>query len=108
MSIGERVRALRESLGYTQRQVAAMAEMPSQYWSDLERGRNANPSLETLARIAAALDVGVDDLVGHGRPYQPKDLPDGLRELLADPEWGRRITAPWVETLMNIRHQGRE
>ena len=107
MKIGERIRSVRESLGHTQRQVAEAARMPSQYLSDLERGRNANPGLDILSRLAEAMDVGVDDLVGRGRAYKRDELPPGLHELLEDDEWAPRFTPAWVETLARLRHAGR-
>ncbi len=31
-------------------------------WSDIERGKNTNPTPKTLAKIAEALDVSLADL----------------------------------------------
>ncbi len=51
--------------------------------------------------------MGVDELIGAGREFEPSELPEGLRQLLEDPEWGPQITAAWVETLSRLRYQGR-
>ncbi len=107
MHIGDRVRAVRTELGLTQRKAAALAGLHFQYLSDLECSRIANPSLDTLSRLAAAYGMGVDELIGHGRDYDEDELPEGLRKLLSDPEWSERITPSWIETLMRIRHEGR-
>jgi len=106
-NVGERLRSIRETLGLTQREAAAKAGMRHQYLSSLENGRVANPSLDTLARLAAAYGMGVDELIGQGRSYTRRELPAGLRKLLADPEWGQHVTPSWVETLMRVRHEGR-
>jgi transcriptional regulator with XRE-family HTH domain len=60
----ERIRELREKLNLTQAQAAERAEMSSpQKWSDIENGRRANVTIDTLTRIAAALGVKPKDLL---------------------------------------------
>ena len=106
--IGQRIRGIRKARGHTQRAAAELANVHVQYLSDLERGRVANPSVATLTRLAGAYGIGVDELLGHGRPYAGSELPQSLRELLADPDWGAQITASWIETLMGVGHEGRK
>ena len=105
--IWDRLRAIRERQGLSQRAAGLAAGMSHQYLSNLENGRIRNPSLETLERLARAYGLGVDQLIGHGRQFSPDELPEGLRELLADPEWGEQLGEHWVETLMGIQHVGR-
>jgi transcriptional regulator with XRE-family HTH domain len=107
MRVGDRLRSIRKAQGLTQRALAAAAGMPAQYVSDLERGRIRNPSLETLSRVANALGIGVGELIGRGLEQRGADLPEGLRALLADPEWGEAITPEWVDTLLGVEHAGR-
>ena len=107
MDIGERLRNIRKQLGYTQREAAGAAGMSPQYLSDLETGRIRNPSLETLQRLAQAYGMGVDELIGRRGRCRREDLPEGLQELLADPDWAEQINDLWVETLLRIRHGGR-
>jgi XRE family aerobic/anaerobic benzoate catabolism transcriptional regulator len=54
--LGERVRALRKSRGMTAKDVAERAGLSARFLSSVEGGR-ANPSLGSLAELAAALDV---------------------------------------------------
>ena len=66
--IGGRIRELRQLKGLTQKQLAEMAGIFDV--GELERGRKvkggpANSRLETLCRIAHALDVDTDALFGH-------------------------------------------
>ena len=107
MDINERVRRIRKGLGLTQRKAAELVGVPVQYLCDLERGRNTNPSLTTLQRLATAYGIGVDDLVGYGLQRQSDELPEGIRDLLADPDWAPKMTPSWVETLTRLKHDGR-
>lgn len=59
--IGERIRQLRGERGLTLRQLAAQASVSPALISQVERGIN-DPSLETLRRVAKALDVALFDL----------------------------------------------
>ncbi|MHB8075668.1 helix-turn-helix domain-containing protein [Desulfosporosinus fructosivorans] len=45
-----------------QTELAAITGTKPHYLSDIERGR-ANPRIELLARLAAALDITIDELV---------------------------------------------
>ena len=54
---------IREQRGESQEAVARRANITTATYSRVENGRNA-PSLDTLVRIAAALEVSLDDLVG--------------------------------------------
>jgi DNA-binding XRE family transcriptional regulator len=60
--LGRRVKQLRESRGYSIRELAEKAEMKRPNLSRLEHGRQ-NPSLETLEKIAGALDVPLVEVV---------------------------------------------
>jgi len=59
--LGRKVRELRLSLNMSQTALAAKAETHQEFISDLERGE-ANPTLETIDRIATALGVHVVEL----------------------------------------------
>lgn len=56
--LGHRVRTLRETTGKSQEDLAHEADVHRTYLSGVERGVR-NPSLTTLARIAAALGVSL-------------------------------------------------
>jgi transcriptional regulator with XRE-family HTH domain len=56
-SLGERLRKLRESRGWSLREVAAKATVNHGYLSQLERGDVAEPSPSMLHKIAAGYDV---------------------------------------------------
>jgi transcriptional regulator with XRE-family HTH domain len=56
--------SIRKRLRYTQREVAKIADIDSNYYAKVERGDSV-PSLKTLSKIAKALDVSVTDIVGY-------------------------------------------
>lgn len=60
--MANRIKAIRETLKITQKELATKAEVSSPYLYDLENNRRgARP--ETLERIAAALGVTVEELI---------------------------------------------
>jgi len=52
--VGKRIRALRESYGWTQEELAARSGLHSTYIGGIERGER-NVGLDNLLKIAAAL-----------------------------------------------------
>ena len=55
MTIAEKIKSARERAGLRATEAAARAGMTPQTWNDLERGRNANPSVATLRKIATGM-----------------------------------------------------
>lgn len=65
--MGDHIKRLRLNRGDSQEAVARRADISTGTYIRVERGYN-EPSLETLRRIAAALEVGIEELVaGPGR-----------------------------------------
>lgn len=62
--IGKRIRQAREAAGLTQRDVAVRADITINTVSEIERGVNDNPGLQTLQSLAEALDVPLSTLLG--------------------------------------------
>jgi XRE family aerobic/anaerobic benzoate catabolism transcriptional regulator len=60
--IGQRIRSTRLRNGQTQEGLARDADVSNGTIIRIEMGRN-NPNLDTLAKIAAALDVPISELV---------------------------------------------
>ncbi|MDQ6838907.1 MAG: helix-turn-helix domain-containing protein [Actinomycetota bacterium] len=59
---GDRVRSQRQGLGLSQEALADRSGIARAYVGSLEAGER-NPSLETVARLAKALEVDAGDLV---------------------------------------------
>jgi transcriptional regulator with XRE-family HTH domain len=64
--LAENVRSLREQRGLTQQQIAKIAGIPRATWGNLESG-SANPTLQVLTRVAAALQVRLEELLSAPR-----------------------------------------
>ena len=61
--IGSNFKKLRAQKGYSLEKVARLAELSLNTVVRLESGINKNPTIETLTKIAHALDVSVGDLI---------------------------------------------
>ena len=57
MTLGKKIRALRDELGMSQAQLAAQAELSQGYLSQLENDEVQNPSAAVIFRLARALHV---------------------------------------------------
>src|SRR4029453_4576974 len=69
-TLGERLNAARESRGLTQGEVALRAKLPQQAISRLERGERNHVRSDVLGRLAIALEVSADYLLGLDAPKQ--------------------------------------
>lgn len=65
-NLGSNVRRLREARGLSQQQMAKLADLPRPTWASLESG-SANPTLAVLLRVAGALQVSIEELIGPPR-----------------------------------------
>jgi transcriptional regulator with XRE-family HTH domain len=73
-TIGLTIRALRRERGLSQEALAALAQIDRSYMSSVERGMR-NVSILNIARMAAALDVPVRDLLGPREVPRPAGSP---------------------------------
>ncbi|ACR13918.1 DNA-binding protein [Teredinibacter turnerae T7901] len=60
------VRQLRSERGFTQQQMATLAQIPRPTWASIESGA-ANPTLSVLSKLANALQVSIEELVSAPR-----------------------------------------
>lgn len=61
--IMKNLKKLRDKKGYSLERVARLADLSLNTIVKVENGVNQNPTIETLTKIAKALEVGVDDLI---------------------------------------------
>jgi transcriptional regulator with XRE-family HTH domain len=80
VQVAKAIRSLRHRSGLSQRQLAMRMGVPRTYVSKIENEK-AIPTLSSLARLAAALEVSVPDLLRECGPARE----DEIHELLADP-----------------------
>ncbi len=62
-TIAENIKKYRNKLGVSQDRLSKLADVTYNTIIKIESGANKNPTIETLAKIAKALNVGVDDLI---------------------------------------------
>ena len=60
-NLAKNLRGFRLDKAWSQDELAERAELDRTYVSDVERGLR-NPSIKTLARLAAALQISIGDL----------------------------------------------
>jgi len=61
--LSNNLRKLREKKGLSQDRLAKLADVANNTIIKIEQGENINPTLETLKKVAKALDVSVDELI---------------------------------------------
>lgn len=65
-NLSNNLRQLREMRGLSQQQLARQAGIPRPTWASLESG-SANPTLSVLVKVATALGVSIEELIGSPR-----------------------------------------
>ena len=61
--IAENIKKLRAKKGLSLEKIARLADLSLNTIVKIGNGVNTNPTIETLIKIAKALEVGVDDLI---------------------------------------------
>jgi len=64
--LSKNLKKLREKKGLSQDRLAKLADVANNTIIKIEQSENVNPTLETLRKIAKALEISVDDLIGDG------------------------------------------
>jgi transcriptional regulator with XRE-family HTH domain len=81
----DRVLAARQARQWTQRQLAQACDTDVAYISKLERSALSGATVQTLERLAEALDVSTDYLLGlSDTPHQNGGAPAGPRRAKAE------------------------
>ncbi|MBU0722308.1 helix-turn-helix domain-containing protein [Patescibacteria group bacterium] len=62
-NIAKTVKRLRKKTGLSQEKLARLADVSNNTIINIEAGKQNNPTIETLKKIAKALEVGVDELI---------------------------------------------
>lgn len=62
-TIADNIKKYRQKMGISQDRLSKIADVTYNTIIKIESGSNKNPTIETLAKIAKALGVGVDDLI---------------------------------------------
>jgi transcriptional regulator with XRE-family HTH domain len=62
-TIGKNIKKLREQMGISQDRLSKLADISLNTIAKLELDNSPNPTIETLQKIAKALEVSVDNLI---------------------------------------------
>lgn len=62
-NLGKNIKKLRQEKGISQDKLSKLADISLNTVVKLELDQSPNPTLETISKIANALDVKIDDLV---------------------------------------------
>jgi transcriptional regulator with XRE-family HTH domain len=68
MTLGERIRLLRDRAGLTRYQVANRARIQASHYGKIESGRVRNPGWQTVQGLAQALGITPNDLADNAPP----------------------------------------
>jgi len=114
--LADNIKALREARSLSQQQIAKIAGIPRATWTHLESGA-ANPTLAVLVKVAAALQVRLDELLaparGPARHLTAEELPSrnkgsvAIRKLLPEPLPGldlERMVLPPGARMAGVPH----
>lgn len=61
--LAKNLKKLREKNGLSQDRLAKLADVANNTIIKIEQGENINPTLDTLKKVAKALEVSVDNLI---------------------------------------------
>lgn len=76
-SVGERIKARKHELGITANDLYERSGVPLDTINNIVYGRTSDPRIESLAKIAQALDISLDHIVfGKARAPQPQTKED--------------------------------
>jgi len=62
-NLAKTVKRLREKMGISQEKLARLADVSNNTIINIEAGKQNNPTIETLKKIAKALNVPIEDLI---------------------------------------------
>lgn len=66
INLAQNLKQIRESRGLSQLQIARLAQVPRPTWPNLESGAG-NPTISVLVKVASALQVSIEELLGPPR-----------------------------------------
>ena len=115
-NLARNIKQLREARSYTQQHLAKLSGVPRPTWANMESG-SANPTLSVLTRVAAALQISIEELIAPPRAstklYAAGSLPRKtrgqvlVRKLLPDPIPGMdidRMELPPGANMVGVPH----
>jgi len=62
-NLAKKVKQLREKLGLSQEKLARLADVSNNTIINIEAGKQDNPAIDTLKKVAKSLNVSVENLI---------------------------------------------
>jgi len=62
-NLAKKVKQLREKLGLSQEKLARLADVSNNTIINIEAGKQDNPTIDTLKKVAKSLNVSVENLI---------------------------------------------
>ena len=62
-NLSKTVRRLREKMGISQEKLARLADVSNNTIINIEAGKQQNPTIDTIKKIAKALNVSIEELI---------------------------------------------
>lgn len=81
--IGQRIKKLRQSKGFSQEKLAEIMGISPKYLSNIERGKE-NPTLDIFMKIAGSLNIEISEIFTYSHEKSPKELRKLIMDLLKD------------------------
>jgi transcriptional regulator with XRE-family HTH domain len=72
LELAKNLKRLRKERGWTQQKLAEKAQMAYVNITKIEQGVSKEPTIVTMVKLADALAISLDELVGRRVPPQPK------------------------------------
>lgn len=79
--VGERIRTIRKGKGVSQEELAFLSSLSAIYIGQVERGEK-NITVDSLAKIATALGISLEDLFRFSEPLADKSNQEFLIQIL--------------------------
>ena len=107
MTLGQAIRAIREQVGLSQKELADAVGIDQSYMSMIESGQRCNPGTRIMARLAQALQVSIDDLAARAGYLPQHDEPDpladqALRLFRQLPRWRQQDVVAQLELYLRL------
>ena len=63
INLADNIKKYRKAKGWTQQELATKASIPLSILAKIEQGFSTNPTIQTVMKIAEALDITLNDIV---------------------------------------------
>jgi len=108
MALGDKVKELRQKLGWKQVTLAQRSDIPQATISRIESGKVTQPKMGQLYKLAEALGTTIDYLVGDSNQMSLDDLLKDRQAQVVFRGWGKLTAADKEHLAKLVRFFGEE